>query len=140
MSGAAVPCGMPTPLSQAEAGAFADRWFAAFNSHELARILACYHESVEHSSPFIKRYNDAVGRGDEPSVKGLKELGEYFGRALQRNPALRYEPLHVATGLDSVILVYRRHSHDTPPKGELAAEVFFLSPEGTISRSVSHYG
>lgn len=129
-----------TPLSPEDAHAFAHRWFAAFNSGELSRILACYDAAIEHSSPFIKRYNEAVGRGDEPSVKGLSELGAYFGRALARNPALRYEPTHVATGLESVILVYRRHSHDTPPAGEVAAEVFFLNGEGKIVRSVSHYG
>jgi hypothetical protein len=129
-----------TPLTPAQARAFADRWFAAFNSHELATILACYDPAIEHSSPFIKRYNDAVGRGDEPSVKGLKDLGDYFGRALQRNPTLRFDTLHIATGLDSVILVYRRHSHDTPPEGEVSAEVFFLNGAGKIVRSVSHYG
>ena len=129
-----------TPLTVAAARAFADRWFAAFNSHDLPTILACYDASIEHSSPFIKRYNDAVGRGDEPSVKGLAELGAYFGRALQRNPSLRFDPAHVATGLESVILVYRRHSHDTPPEGEVSAEVFFLNASGKIVRSVSHYG
>lgn len=129
-----------TPLTSDAAHAFAQRWFAAFNSGKLERILACYDAAIEHSSPFIKRYNDAVGRGDEPSVKGLKELGAYFGRALERNPTLRYEPTHVATGLESVILVYRRHSHDTSPEGEVAAEVFFLNADGKIVRSVSHYG
>jgi hypothetical protein len=127
-------------LTTAHAQAFADRWFRAWNAHSLDLILACYDPSIEHSSPFIKRYNDAVGRGDEPSVRGLKDLGDYFGRALQRNPTLRFDPVHLATGLESVILVYRRHSHDTPPVGELSAEVFFLTPEGKIRRSVSHYG
>lgn len=129
-------------MHQIEAGsahAFAKLWFDAFNRHDLAAILACYDPAIEHSSPFIKRYNEAVGRGDEPSVKGLSELGAYFERALKRNPALRYEPLHVATGLESVILVYRRHSHDTPPAGDLAAEVFFLNHAGKVVRSVSHY-
>lgn len=127
------------PMTPASAIAFAEKWFDGFNRHDLAAILACYAPSIEHSSPFIKRYNEAVGRGDEPSVKGLTELGSYFGRALGRNPTLRYEPLHVTTGLESVILVYRRHSHDTPPSGDLAAEVFFLNSEGKVLRSVSHY-
>lgn len=128
------------PLTPAQAAAFADRWFSAFNSGSLERILACYDPSIEHSSPFIRRYNDTVGRGDEPSVRGLSDLADYFGRALRRNPTLRYEPLHVVTGLESVILVYRRHSHDTPASGDLSAEVFFLNEEGKIVRSVSHYG
>ncbi len=127
-------------LTSSDAEAFARTWFAAWNAHHLDAIIACYDPAIEHSSPFIKRYNEAVGRGDEPSVKGLTELGAYFGRALARNPTLRFDPVHVATGLESVILVYRRHSHDTPPGGELSAEVFFLTPGGKIRRSVSHYG
>ena|SRR5688572_2541305 len=127
-------------LTPAEADVFARAWFAAWNAHDLGAILACYDPAIEHSSPFIKRYNEAVGRGDEPSVQGLTDLGAYFGRALARNPALRFDPVHVATGLESVILVYRRHSHDTPPGGDLSAEVFFLTRAGKIRRSVSHYG
>jgi hypothetical protein len=126
-------------LTPADADVFARAWFAAWNAHDLGAILACYDPAIEHSSPFIKRYNEAVGRGDEPSVKGPTDLGAYFSRALARNPSLRFDPVHVATGLESVILVYRRHSHDTSPGGELSAEVFFLTPAGKIRRSVSHY-
>jgi hypothetical protein len=128
------------PLTPAAASAFADRWFAAWNAHDLDAMMACYDPAIEHSSPFIKKYNDAIGGGDEPSIRGIAGLRDYFGRALARNPTLRFEPVHVATGLESVILVYRRHSHDTLPAGELSAEVFFLSPAGLIVRSVSHYG
>lgn len=123
----------------ADASAFAAAWYGAWNAHDLDAILACYDPAIEHSSPFIKRYNDAVGRGDEPSVKGLADLGAYFRRALDRNPGLRFEPVHLAVGLESVVLVYRRHSHDTPAGGEISAEVFFLTSGGKIRRSVSHY-
>lgn len=131
------------PLTQDEARAFAEGWYGAWNAHDIEKILACYDPLIEHSSPFIKRYNDAIGKGDEPSIRGLHDLRSYFQRALERNPTLRFEPTHRATGLESVILVYRRHSHDTPPGGELSAEVFFLSAHEDgyrIRRSVSHYG
>ena len=134
------------PLTTSQVQAFASQWFGAWNSHNLDAILSCYDASIEHSSPFIKRYNEAVGKGDEPSIHGIPELRGYFGRALERNPTLRFDPAHVATGLESAILVYRRHSHDTPPTGELSAEIFFLtsplSPTAVpkIVRSVSHYG
>lgn len=130
---------MPLPLTPALAHAFAAQWYGAWNAHDLDAMLACYDPVIEHSSPFIKRYNDAVGRGDEPLIRGLPDLRAYFGRALDRNPTLRFEPQHLATGLESVILVYRRFSHDTPPAGELSAEVFFLNENALIRRSVSHY-
>lgn len=126
---------MPTaPLTPEQARAFADRWYNAWNAHDLDAIMACYDPAIEHSSPFIKRYN--AGRPDEndPYLKGIAAVRDYFDRALQRNPTLRFDPMHVTTGLLSVILVYCRMS------GDLAAEIFFLNDKGLIVRSVSHYG
>jgi hypothetical protein len=119
-----------TRLTPEQARAFADAWYAAWNAHDLDAIMACYDVAIEHSSPFIKRYNGT----DDLSLKGIAAVRDYFARALQRNPTLRFDPLHVTTGLDSVILVYRRMS------GDLAAEIFFLNSAGKIVRSVSHYG
>jgi hypothetical protein len=131
-------------ITREQAADFARRWFSAWNAHDLHAILACYEPTIRHSSPFIKKYNDAIGKGDEPFISGLADLGDYFGRALERNKTLRFEPKDLAVGLESVILTYRRHSHETPPEGELSMEVFFLK-SGTdglarIERSVSHYG
>ncbi len=123
------------PLTTDQARAFADRWFAAWNAHDADAIMACYDANIRHSSPFIKRYNGT----DDKAIEGVPAVRDYFARALERNPTLRFEPVHVATGLESVILVYRRHSHNTPPEGEVSAEVFFLTPAGLILRSVSHY-
>ena len=92
--------------------------------------MACYDPGIEHSSPFIKRYNGT----DDTAIRGIAGVRDYFGRALARNPTLRFDPMHVTVGLESVILVYRRMS------GDLAAEVFFLNERGKIVRSVSHYG
>lgn len=118
------------PLQPADAQAFADRWYAAWNSHNVDAIMACYDDAIEHSSPFIKRYNNT----DERALVGIAAVRDYFARALVRNPTLRFDPLHVTTGLESVILVYRRMN------GDLAAELFVLSAQGKILRSISHYG
>ncbi len=117
-------------FTPADARAFADRWYAAWNAHDLDAIMACYEPTIRHSSPFIKRYNGT----DDASIDGVAAVRDYFGRALERNPTLRFDPLHITTGLESVILVYKRMT------GDLAAEIFFLSPRGLIERSVSHYG
>lgn len=118
------------PLTPAAAQSFADRWYAAWNARDVDAIMACYDPAIEHSSPFIKRYNGT----DDVSLRGTEAVRDYFARALVRNPTLRFDPLHMTTGLESVILIYRRMS------GDLAAEVFFLNEEGKITRSVSHYG
>src|SRR5205085_4449272 len=119
-----------TPLTPEQAQAFAASWYIAWNAHDLDAIMSHYDAVIEHSSPFIKRYNGT----DDVSIKGVDAVREYFARALERNPTLRFEPMHVTTGLESVLLVYKRMS------GDLAGEVFFLNAAGKIVRSVSHYG
>lgn len=116
-------------LNAADADAFARSWFAAWNSHDLDAILKHYAEDIEHSSPFISRYN---GDPSCAPLRGKAAVGAYFGRALERNPTLRFDPLHVAAGVDSVALVYRRMT------GEIAVETFAMHA-GLIRRSVSHY-
>jgi hypothetical protein len=65
---------------------------------------------------------------------GKKAVGEYFARALVKSPTLRFDPMFVTAGLESVILVYRRMN------GDLAAEVFVFDESGKVARSISHYG
>ena len=117
----------PTPET---AAAFAQQWYAAWNARDIDTIMACYEPTIEHSSPFIKRYNGT----DDKWLKGIDAVRDYFARALERNPTLRFDPMHITVGNESVILVYRRMS------GDLASELFVLSERGRILRSVSHYG
>lgn len=140
---------MEQPLTIEQARAFADRWYAAWNQHRpggsvanLDAIMACYDDAIEHSSPFIARFNAGVGAGEgnagDDTLRGKAAVAAYFGRALERNPTPpgveRFQPMHLAVGMRSVLLMYRRWT------GELAGEVFFLDPAGLIVRSVSHYG
>ncbi|MHB8632611.1 MAG: nuclear transport factor 2 family protein [Thermoplasmatota archaeon] len=117
-------------LTPEQADAFAASWFAAWNAHDLDAMMRHYAPDIEHSSPFIARYN---GDPECRPLRGEKAVRAYFGRALERNPQLRFDPLHVAVGVDSVVLGYRRMT------GELALEAFWLSA-GKVTRSVSHYG
>lgn len=112
------------------AAGFASSWYAAWNAHDIDAMMAHYSPVIEHSSPFIKRYNGT----DDTSIRGIEGVRDYFARALVRNPTLRFDPIHVTVGLESVILVYRRMT------GDLAAEVFFFDDAGKVVRSVSHYG
>lgn len=117
-------------ISEQQARAFADSWYAAWNAHDLGAIMSHYSPSIEHSSPFIKRYNNS----DASSLRGVDAVREYFARALERNPTLRFDPERMALGLESVVLLYTRMS------GDRAAETFFFDSAGKVIRSVSHYG
>lgn len=108
---------------------FAESWYRAWNAHDVRAIMDHYAPTIEHSSPFIMRYNNS----DDASIRGFDGVRDYFARALQRNPTLRFDPLHLTVGLESVILVYRRMT------GDLAAELFSFDDAGKVVRSISHY-
>src|SRR5438552_624528 len=104
-------------LDAAFAHGFAASWTAAWNAHALDRMMDHYAEPIEHSSPFIARYND------DPScapLAGKAAVRDYFARALARNATLRFDLLHTMLGVDTVTLVYRRMT------GELSTETFFF--------------
>jgi len=109
---------------------FADSWYSAWNSHESERIMAHYASHVEHSSPYLLRYSITDAR----SITGRDNLRVFYERVLEINNFMRLEPLHVAVGFDSVVLVYRGISND------LAAEVFFFDSSGKVVRSAANYG
>lgn len=130
-------------LTPALAASIMSRWYAAWNAGphgDLDAIMACYAESIEHSSPFIARFNRALGVNDgaDGTLRGKAEVRAYFGRALTSNPTpagqTRFSPMHLTVGLGSILVIYRRWT------GEIAGEVFFLDDAGLIVRSVSHYG
>jgi len=112
------------------ARAFAESWYAAWNARDVGAIMAQYAAGIEHSSPFIKRYEGT----DETALVGVERVRAYFARAIERNPTLAFEPRHVGVGLESVNLVYTRMT------GEVACEVFWFDDGGKVVRSVSHYG
>ena len=118
-------------LSVGFARRFADSWFAAWNAHDLDAMMAHYAQGIQHSSPFIARYNNDP---ECAALQGIAAVRDYFGRALERNPTLRFDPVHVALGVDTVSLVYRRMT------GEVASETFFFDADGKVVRSISHYG
>jgi len=107
---------------------FAKEWVAAWNFHDLERILAHYDDDFEMSSPII---TTLVG---EPSgrLRGKKAVGAYWAKALQSIPDLRFELLAALAGVDSVTVYYRGH------RG-LAAEVLHFGPSGKVKKAFAHY-
>ena len=77
---------------------FANEWIAAWNSHDLDRILTHYEDDFEMSSPIIPVL---VG---EPSgkLRGKAAIAAYWAKALQTIPNLRFELVAALAGVDSV--------------------------------------
>ena len=116
-------------MDRAFAENFAQEWIEAWNAHELNRVLAHYTEDFEMSSPFIAQI------AGEPSgtLKGKAAVGAYWKQALERLPELHFELVSVLTGVDSVVIYYKSAG------GRLAAELFFFSPAGKVSKAAAHY-
>ena len=107
---------------------FAKEWVAAWNSHDLDRILAHYDDDFEMSSPII------ITLVGEPSgrLRGKKAVGAYWAKALQSVPDLRFELLAALAGVNSVTVYYRGH------RG-LSAEVLHFGPSGKVRQAFAHY-
>jgi hypothetical protein len=115
-------------LDKTFAAHFASEWIAAWNSHDLPRILSHYADDFEMSSPVIIQI---VG---EPSgkLKGKQAVGAYWSKALERLPDLHFKLLTTLVGVDSVTLYYKG------PRG-LSAEVFHFGSGGKVIRAYAHY-
>jgi ketosteroid isomerase-like protein len=107
---------------------FANHWIEAWNSHDLDEILSHYTDDFEMSSPVI------VGTMNEPSgkLKGKESIRVYWSKALAKYPDLRFEKLHVLSGIGSVTIIYNG------VRG-LSAEVFHFNNQAKVYAAYAHY-
>lgn len=83
----------------------AEEWFAAFNAHDLERLLALYADDAEHYSPKLKvRLPETQGL-----IRGKAALRSWWADAFERLPSLRYEVLRLTASKDRVFMEYVRH-------------------------------
>jgi hypothetical protein len=107
---------------------FAAEWIAAWNSHDMDRILSLYEDDFEFSSPFLAGFiPESGGR-----LKGKAAVGGYWSKALAARPELRFEPVTVFKGLNSVVIHYQGLS------GRLCAEFFVFGVDGKVVESHAH--
>ena len=107
---------------------FAREWIAAWNSHDLQRILEHYEDDFEMSSPYIPLL------AGEPSgtLKGKAAVGAYWARALTKVPDLHFELVSALTGMNSITIYYKGHE-------SMAAEVLHFNPDGKVRAAFAHY-
>ena len=107
---------------------FARAWIAAWNSHDLDRVLAHYADDFEMLSPYISR----IAGVTTGKLKGKPAIGAYWARALQLMPDLQFELLSAFSGIDSIVIHYRG------VRGP-AAEVLFFDDSGKVVGACAHY-
>lgn len=111
--------------------AFADEWIAAWNAHDLDRILSHYAEDIVFRSPLVReRYGKASGE-----VCGKAELRDYWSAAFRPGaPSLRFERLEVLAGVDGGAIRYF-----STTRGCEVVEVFAFDAAGLVNRAAAFY-
>lgn len=115
-------------LTREFADRFAHDWVAAWNSHDLDRILAHYSDDVTMSSPRIAALTDE----SSGVLTGKGPLADYWRLALAGAPDLRFSLIGVYLGSDSVAVHYEGM------RGP-AIEVFFFDDAGLVRLAGAHY-
>jgi len=116
-------------LTKEAAHQFAEHWVAAWNAHDLDRIMSHYEAEVELSSPVAAQLlNDPHGR-----VVGKANLRAYFQKGLAAYPELRFDLHDVMWGVNSIVLYYANQ------RGTRTGEYMELSPRGKVVRVVANY-
>ncbi|MCD6012110.1 MAG: hypothetical protein K0Q79_1972 [Flavipsychrobacter sp.] len=116
-----------------ESLSIAQQWFAAFNEHNLEKLLSLYDDNAQHYSPKLKiRQPETNGH-----VTGKAALRAWWRDAFDRLPTLRYEPTTITANNDRVFMEYIRHvEHEADM---LVAEVLEIK-DGVIVASRVYHG
>lgn len=124
-----------TVLTGDEADSFVAEWMAAWNSHDVERILEHYADDVEYFSPFIAALAQPDGPGADGRLVGKDAVRAYFAAALEKYSELHFDPpMHVAAGAGSVSFVYQS------VKGLTAVETLvFAAGSRIVARAHCHY-
>ena len=83
----------------------ANKWFAAFNEHDLDALLKLYDEKAMHYSPKLKVREPATNG----LIKGKQALSDWWKDAFSRLPSLRYEVVKLTADEEQVFMEYIRH-------------------------------
>ena len=118
------------PIQSAFAHAFVQDWADAWNTHDLDRILAHYHDDVVLLSPVALRLlNNGTG-----IVQGKSALRDYFRIGLQAYPDLRFHVTDVLWGVETIVAYYGSNV-----RASKTAEVMQFNSAGKVIRVFANY-
>jgi len=104
-------------------------WIAAWNAHDLDRVLALYTEDFEMTSKHIVGFGfDASG-----TLRGKDKVREYWAFALTKVPDLHFRLIGVYTSPDSVIVHYENE------RGGKVSEYLRFDASGKIVQGSGNY-
>ena len=119
---------MDKPHDPARLAALGREWIAAWNSHDLERVLALYDDDSEMTSDKIP----AFGFGASGTLRKEK-LRAYWGAALKKRPNLHFELIDTYVSPDSIVVFYQNE------RGAKVCEYLRLNDEGKIRQGSANH-
>lgn len=121
-------------ITAAFARKFANEWVAAWNSHNLDRVLEHYTDDFEMSSPFIitSKVGDPGG-----TLRGKAKVGAYWEKGIA---AQNFVLIDVFAGAHSIAIHYERLSSPVGTPNRIAVETEEFNAECKVVRSNAMYG
>ena len=111
----------------------ANKWFEAFNAHDLEQLLSLYSDDARHYSPKLKiRQPETNGL-----VTGKAALRAWWRDSFDRLLTLKYVPVTLTANDDRVFMEYKRNVENEPEM--MVAEVLEIS-DGLIVASRVYHG
>jgi len=120
---------MPDHHDPARLAALGRDWIAAWNSHDLERVLSLYAEETEMTSDRIP----ALGFGASGTVRGKERLRAYWSAALAKLPDLHFELIDLFVSPDSIVVFYQNE------RGMKICEYLRLDAEGKIRQGSANH-
>jgi ketosteroid isomerase-like protein len=118
------------PHDAARLTALGSEWIAAWNSHDLERILALYAEDSEMTSDRIP----LLGLDASGTLRGKHRLRQYWEIAFQRLlPNLHFDLIDVYVSPDSLVVFYQNE------RGQKICEYLRLNAEGKIRQGSANH-
>jgi hypothetical protein len=108
---------------------FAIEWINLWNSHDLEKILMHYTDDFEITSPMIKTATET----DTSTLKGKILIKEYWQKAFEKFPDLKFEYIDAAQGVNSIVLYYKSVLN------KRAMELMFFDKNNKIYKVIAHY-
>ncbi len=112
----------PSHHDAAQLAALGRDWIAAWNSHDLERVLALYAEDFEMTSDKIP----ALGFDASGTLHGKVRVRAYWSKALSMITNLHFERIDTYVSPDSIVVFYQNE------RGSRICEYLRLDAEGKI--------
>jgi len=113
----------------AHLAALGRQWIAAWNSHDLERVLALYAEDSEMTSDKIP----ALGFDSSGTLRGKAGIRAYWAKALQLLPDLQFTLIDTYVSPDSIVVFYQNE------RGAKICEYLRLNAEGKIIQGSANH-